>query len=72
MSKPPKPPPPTTTVTYHLDNQFTRLEMFAAAIAPALLANPSLRGQGPDSAQGFAQTVCQYAQALDATIDDYQ
>jgi hypothetical protein len=70
-AKPPKPTPPATTATYHLDNQFTRLEMFAFAIAPALLANPSLNS-GSGDAMGFARRVCELAQALDDTVDQYQ
>jgi hypothetical protein len=70
--KPPKPEPPAVSAAYRVDNLPTRVEFFAAAIAPALLANPGLRGQGVDNPQAFAVLVCQYAQALDTTIDDYQ
>ena len=70
MSKPPKPDPPPATVTYHLDNQFTRTELFAQAIANGLAANPSAGLLS--SPQAFATLVCELASALDARVDDYQ
>ena len=70
MIKPPKPEPPPVTVTEHIDNLPTRLEVFAASIAGGLAANP---GAGLiSSPQIFANFVCELALALDAAVDQYQ